>query len=379
MRQFRTVYMRGGTSKGLMFNRKDLPEDQALWDDIFLQCMGNPDPKQIDGMGGTVSSNNKIIIVSRSQRDDADVDYLVGQVVVGRNQVDYSANCGNMTSAVGPFAIEEGLIDRVTEPTTLVRQYNLNTRKRIDVEVPVRDGRLNNQGDCRIAGINGTAGEIKVNFLNPAGALTGRLLPTGHVKDLIDVDGLGQVEATILDVSGPLVIVRAADLGATGSEMPEAINADERLCARLEQIRARASVLCGLTATQEDATALKPSIPKIAMCAAPLSYRDMMGGEVRADTMDLCFRIMSVFKCHKASPLTSATACAVAAYLEGSVAAALARGLPQENKALRMGHPSGVMTVYPQMTREGDGFSVQGVAVQRTARRIMEGTIFIPR
>ncbi len=379
MRQFKTVYMRGGTSKGLMFRKDDLPEDQALWDDIFLQCMGNPDPKQIDGMGGTVSSNNKILIVSRSYRPDCDVDYLVGQVVVGKNQVDYSANCGNMTSAVGPFAIEEGLIDHISEPTTLVRQYNLNTDKRINVEVPVKNGKLNNDGDCRIAGIDGTAGEIKVNFLNPAGALTGKLLPTGRVIDPIAVDDLGDIEATILDVSGPLVIVRASDLGVLGNEMPEDINANQLLCDRLEQIRAKASVLCGLVSTVQEATQLKPSIPKIALCASPISYTDLMGEPVTPEMMDASFRIMSVFKCHKASPLTSATACAVAAYLEGSIVSQIAGSLPQRKQALRLGHPSGVMTVYPQMSRQGEEYAVEGVAVQRTARRIMEGTVFIPR
>ena len=206
MRKFKTVFMRGGTSKGCMFLKEDLPEDRNQWDEIFLQVMGNPDPKQIDGLGGTVSSNNKIVIVWKSDKENVDVEYLVGQVIVGKSQVDYKSNCGNMTAAVGPFAVEEKLVE-VIEPITTVRMFNCNTGKLINVTVPCKDGTFAEDGDCEIAGVDGTAAELKVNFLNPAGAKTGKLLPTGNQIDVLDIEGLGKIEATIFDVSNPMVLV----------------------------------------------------------------------------------------------------------------------------------------------------------------------------
>ena len=179
MRKFPCVFMRGGTSKGCMFLESDLPaRDQ--WDDIFVQAMGSPDPKQIDGMGGCVSSNNKIVVVRKSDRPGIDVDYIVGQSIVGQSKIDYKSNCGNMTAATAPYAVEMGLVEDLTEPTTVVHMFNLNTNKTIDVEVPIKDGQFNNEGTCSIAGVDGTAGELKVNFLDPAGAKTGKLFPTGN-------------------------------------------------------------------------------------------------------------------------------------------------------------------------------------------------------
>lgn len=240
MRKFKTVFMRGGTSKGCMFLKEDLPENREEWDSIFLQTMGSPDPKQIDGMGGTVSSNNKIVVVWKSEEPGIDVEYLVGQVIVGKEQVDYKSNCGNMTAAVGPFAVEAGLVP-VVEPITTVHLLNRNTDKYIDVTVPCENGTFAQDGDCHIAGVDGTAAELKVKFLNPAGAKTGKLLPTGNVLDVLDIPGFGKIEATILDVSNPMVLVRAEDVSATGMELPEEVNANEKLCEVLEKIRGTAA------------------------------------------------------------------------------------------------------------------------------------------
>ena len=232
MRKFPCVFMRGGTSKGCMFLESDLPaRDQ--WDDIFVQAMGSPDPKQIDGMGGCVSSNNKIVVVRKSDRPGIDVDYIVGQSIVGQSKIDYKSNCGNMTAATAPYAVEMGLVENLTEPTTVVHLFNLNTNKTIDVEVPIKDGQFNNEGTCSIAGVDGTAGELKVNFLDPAGAKTGRLFPTGNAKEMLDLGELGTIEATILDVSNPMVLVRAADLGITGTQLPAEVDADKALAAKL--------------------------------------------------------------------------------------------------------------------------------------------------
>lgn len=377
MREFKTVFMRGGTSKGLMFLKENLPADRAEWDHIFLQCMGCPDPKQIDGMGGTVSSNNKIVIVEKSKRPGVDVEYLVGQVVVGTTMVDYKSNCGNMTGAVAPFAIEEGLVNHLEEPATVVKMYNLNTDKYINVEVPVKDGGFNNVGDCAIAGIDGTAGELKVNFLNPAGAKTGKLLPTGNPVDVLHIDGLGDIEATILDISNPMVLVRAEDIGATGLEMPETVNGNKELCDTLEKIRGTAACMMGFAKDLADASAHSPAVPKVGFFTAPVSFTDIAGKPVSATDMDVCARVISVFKCHKACPLTSASAIAVASFLKGTIVEKTLGAAKPGHQSVRIGHPSGVMTMYPYLSEKDGRLDVTGVAVQRTARRIMQGTIFV--
>ena len=378
MRKFKTVFMRGGTSKGCMFLREDLPEDRSQWDPIFLQVMGNPDPKQIDGMGGTVSSNNKIVIVWKSEEKDVDVEYLVGQVIVGKSQVDYKSNCGNMTAAVGPFAVEEGLLT-ITQPITTVRMLNRNTDKYINVTVPIdpQTGTFAQDGDCHIAGVDGTAAELKVNFLNPAGSKTGKLLPTGNVLDVLDIPGFGKIEASILDVSNPMVLVRAEDIGMKGTELPEEINSNTEVSALLEKIRGTAACMMGFAKDLEDATANSPAVPKVGFFTAPVTFTDIAGEQVEASDMDLCARVISVFKCHKACPLTSASSISVVAQLEGSIIEKTL-GMPgNASGCVRIGHPSGVMTMYPDIVRQDGELKLPGVAVQRTARRIMDGTVYV--
>ncbi len=376
MRKFKTVFMRGGTSKGCMFLREDLPKNQEEWNDIFLKVMGNPDPKQIDGMGGTVSSNNKIVIVWKSNMENVDVEYTVGQVIVGKNQVDFKSNCGNMTAAVGPFAIEEGLVE-VVEPITNVRMFNRNTDKYIDVSVPCENGSFSNDGDCFIAGVDGTSAELKVNFLNPAGAKTGKLLPTDSILDEIKIEGLGKIEATILDVSNPMVLVRAEDIGLIGTETPEEVNGNKKACEFLEKIRGTAAVKMGFANDLDDARENSPAVPKVGFFAKPTTFIDIEGNEVNADDMDICVRVISVFKCHKACPLTSASSISVASFIEGSLIEKVL-GMPENaNGYVRIGHPSGIMTMYPNMEKTSEGINLSGVAVQRTARRIMDGYVYV--
>ena len=378
MRKYPVVYMRGGTSKGCLFHREDLPEDSKEWDEIFLQVMGNPDPKQMDGMGGTVSSNNKIVIIWKSALPNVDIEYLVGQVIVGKKQVDYKSNCGNMTAAVPAYAVEEGMVP-IVEPVTTVRMLNKNTDKYINVTVPIdpRTHTFAQEGDCHIAGIDGTAAELKVNFLDPAGAKTGKLLPTGKALDVLEIDGR-KIEATILDVSNPLVLVRAEDVGLQGTELPAQVDADKEASALLEKIRGAAAVKMGFARDLEDATAHSPAVPKVGFFTAPVSYTDIAGNRVDAGQMDLCARVISVFKCHKACPLTAASSIAVAAFVQGSIIEKTLGRQPEGRQAIRLGHPSGVMNVYPDLeVREEGNLDVKGVAVQRTARRIMDGTIYI--
>ena len=377
MRKFKTVFMRGGTSKGCMFLKEDLPEDRKEWDSIFLQCMGDPDPKQIDGLGGTVSSNNKIVIVWKSEEENVDVEYLVGQVIVGKSQVDYKSNCGNMTAAVGPFSVEEGLVD-IVEPITTVRMLNRNTNKYINITVPIdpETHTFAQEGDCSIAGVDGTAAELKVNFLNPAGAKTGKLLPTGHVMDVLDIPGFGKIEASILDVSNPMVLVRAEDIGMKGTELPAEVDANKEVSALLEKIRGTGAVMMGFAKDLEDATANSPAVPKVGFFTTPVSYTDIASKTVQAENMDLCARVISVFKCHKACPLTSASSIAVAAFLKGSVINQAITVKPGQ-ETVRIGHPSGIMTMVPDLVEKDGELTLPGVAVQRTARRIMDGTVYI--
>lgn len=378
MRKFQTVFMRGGTSKGCMFHKEDLPENRDEWDNIFLQCMGDPDPKQIDGLGGTVSSNNKIVIVWKSQEPDVDVEYLVGQVIVGKSQVDYKSNCGNMTAAVGPFAVEEGMVD-IVEPVTTVRMLNRNTDKYIHVTVPIdhETGTFAQEGSCAIAGVDGTAAELKVKFMNPAGAKTGKLLPTGNVLDVLDIPGFGRLEATILDVSNPMVLVRAEDIGLTGMELPEEVNQNKEASDLLEKIRGTACCMMGFAKDLQDATDSSPAVPKVGFFTVPKTYTDIAGAVVKEEEMDLCARVISVFKCHKACPLTSASSISVAAFLEGSLIWKTI-GAPKEGtENVRIGHPSGVMTMCPEIVKEAGEVKLPSVAVQRTARRIMDGTVYV--
>lgn len=373
--------MRGGTSKGCLFHREDLPEDRAEWDSIFLQTMGDPDPKQIDGMGGTVSSNNKIVIVWKSEKPNVDIEYLVGQVIVGKSQVDYKSNCGNMTAAVPAYAVEEGMVD-IVEPVTTVRLWNANTDKYINVDVPIDPNThtFAQDGDCAIAGVDGTAAELKVDFLNPAGAKTGRLLPTGKTLDVLDISGHGPIEATILDVSNPLVLVRAEDIGLTGTELPAEVDANAEASALLEKIRGAAACMMGFAKDLADAAEHSPAVPKVGFFTAPVSYMDIGRNTVAADSMDICARVISVFRCHKACPLTAASSIAVAAQLEGSVIQKTLGAPDPGARTVRIGHPSGVMTMVPTVIKHGEDMNdaeVPGVAVQRTARRIMDGTLYI--
>ena len=377
MRKFPVVYMRGGTSKGIMFLEQDLPPREE-WDSIFVQCMGSPDPKQIDGVGGCVSSNNKIVVVRKSKLPGVDVDYIVGQSVVGKSQIDYKSNCGNMTAATAPYAVEMGLVEHLTEPATVVHMFNLNTNKYIDVEVPIRDGAFDNDGSCSIAGVDGTAGELKVNFCNPAGSKTGKLFPTGAVRERLEIPGL-TVEATILDVSNPIVLVRAEDIGATGTETPADVDANADLCAKLEAIRGAACVRMGHASSPQDATENSPAVPKVAFLTAPKPYTTISSQSVQAHEMDVCARVISVFKCHKAAPLTAACAISVAALVPGTLVNE-ACGAAPDRQTIRIGHPSGVMTLYPYLdnpAKPPDEIQVSGVAVQRTARRIMDGSIYV--
>ena len=370
MKKYPCVYMRGGTSKAVFFHEKDLPEDKSLWDDIFLKVMGTPDVKQIDGMGGTVSSTRKIAIIAPSNKPGVDVEYTFRQVDIVIPRVDGSANCGNISSAVGPFAIDEGLVPAV-EPITVVRVLNTNTNKIIEEHVRVEDGHAMVHGNEVIQGVPGTGSRIDMYFEDPAGSKTGKLFPTGQKKEVFDVPGYGPAEVTVLDCSNPMVFIKASDLGIKGSELTE-LNQNKDVMEHIERIRGIAAVKCGFVEKWEDARTKSTSAPKVSIVSAPQDYINMDGNEVKADTMDLCCRAISVGALHKAYPMTVAVGTGAAARIPGTIVNEIVKPAPDQD-IIRLGHASGVTEVDVKM----GGEKVIKGGVTRTARRIMDGWVYV--
>lgn len=370
------VLMRGGTSKCHFFRVEELPRDQAERDRLLLAAYGSPDPRQIDGVGGATSTTSKAMIVSPPSRPDVHVDFTFAQVSVTKPIVDYGGTCGNCSSAVGPYAVDEGLVDEVVEPTTVVRGFNTNTGKVLAAEVPVRDGRAEVEGTYRIAGVPRSGAPIKMWFEDPGGAVTGKLLPTGRASDIVDLPGLAGVPFSLVDAVNPVVFVRAGDLGARGTELPEEIEADAQLLQRLEGVRGHAAALMGLVDDPAQARERTPGIPKIAMVAEPHAYRTIYGDEVDAASVDLVARIMSMGTAHQAYALSGALCTAVAATVPGTVVHDHA--VPRDDGAeFRLGHPSGTMSLdVDAVVRNGEPV-VRGVAGYRTARRIADGHLYV--
>jgi 2-methylaconitate isomerase len=371
------VFMRGGTSKALMFRRADLPAERAQWDALLLAAMGSPDPngRQLNGMGGGLSSVSKVCVVGLPSRPDADVDYTFAQVLITEARVDYAGNCGNMSSAVGPFAFDEGLARPQPNAAgaVTVRIHNTNTGKLIASTFFVRDGRSVEQGDLAIAGVAGSGSPIRLDFLEPGGAITGRLLPTGRVVDAFELPGAGRIEASCVDAANACVFVRAADLGLAGTESPQAIEADRALMERLLALRAQASVAMGIAPDLAAAHA-KVTTPSIGLVAPPAAWTTLAGEALPADACDLTVRMLSSNQPHRALPLTASVCIAVAAQIEGTLVHAAARRATDPD-ALRLGMPSGVLTVAAAVERRDGGWHALRGAFYRTARRLFEGQV----
>ncbi len=367
----RAVFMRGGTSRALFFHAADLPTDPAARDRLFLAALGSPDPygRQLDGLGGGLSSLSKVMIVGPPTTPEADLDYTFAQVSVGEPVVDYTGNCGNCTGAVGPFAIDEGLAPAV-EPETVVRLHNTNTRKLVVARVPVVDGEAAVAGDFELPGVPGKGARIVLDFLDPGGAITGALLPTGRPRDTLEVPSAGALEVSLVDATNPMVFVRARDLGLLGTERPEAIDADQALLARLQAIRVLGARRMGLPAS--------PALPKVALVAPPAAFRALDGRLVHASEGDISARVISMGKCHRAFALTAAMCLAVAARIEGTVVQEAIGSAPAPIPDLRLAHPSGVILINAVVERKGAEWWGRHVTVYRTARRLMEGFIRVP-
>ena len=371
------VFMRGGTSNAVVFNAMDLPRDRSQWDAIFLAAIGSPDPygRQLDGMGGGVSSLSKVCVVGPPTRPDADIDYTFAQVQVKEARVDYGANCGNMSSAMGPFAVDEGLV-KVSGPDALVRVHNTNTRKIIWSKFPLDDGQAAVDGDLAIPGVAGTGAPVKLEFREPGGATTGKLLPTGNVADTLDVPGYGKFRVSMVDAANACVFARAADLGIKGTELPDEIDANPELLKKLAAIRVAASVAMGVTKNAGDA-AKRASVPFVGFVSQPQDSKTLTGETTKAAQVDLTGRMMSNGQPHRALPLTASLCMAVAARLPGSVVHEATRATDNPEAEIRIAMPSGVLTVAASVRKlEGQWHAEQG-AFYRTQRRMFEGQVLL--
>jgi methylitaconate Delta-isomerase len=365
--------MRGGTSKGIFLLEKDLSRDPKLRDRIILAIFGSPDLRQIDGLGGADSLTSKLAIISPVKEPGRDVSYTFGAVGIDRPFVDYSANCGNISSAVGPFAIDQGWI-KAEEPFTIVRIFNTNTQKMIHAKVRVLKGKVVTEGDYAIDGVPGTGARIDLSFFDPGGAATGRLLPTGNVVDEVLLDSGEKVPLTIVDAGNPTAFVRAEDIGLSGTELPAEFDRDEGKKRVLEMIRKKVAEWMGIP--------LNPSIPKIAFVAPPQDYQSLALKKVQSGEVDFLARAMAMGKMHKVFPVTGGIPAAIAAVLPGSVVYEAAgkrwEGVLSKRK-LNIGHPSGVLDVEVEARRDGKDFHVVQCTIGRTARKIMEGRVYISR
>jgi 2-methylaconitate cis-trans-isomerase PrpF len=370
------VFMRGGTSKAIMFRQDNLPGDRWLWDRIFAAALGSPDPngRQLDGMGGGLSSLSKVCVIGPSSRPDADVDYTFAQVAIRSGLVDYSGNCGNMSSAVGPFAIDEGLVN-ANGAEAVVQIHNTNTHKIIVSRFALHDGRAAVDGDFVLPGVAGTGAPIRLDFLDPGGAGTGKLLPTGSPLDQLELPN-ECVEASMIDAANPCIFVRAEAMGMSGAELPDQLEANPALLARLEAIRIAASLRMGIATTSDEARR-KPSIPKVAMVTAPKDTRTLSGEIISAESADVTIRMISLEQPHRAVPLTGAMCLAVASRIEGSVVHRVARWPSGMGEPVRIAQPSGLTVVGAAVRREGDSWHAEQATVYRTARRLMDGAVYV--
>ena len=371
------VFMRGGTSNAVVFHAKDLPLERAQWDEIFLAAIGSPDPygRQLDGMGGGVSSVSKVCVVGPSSRADADIDYTFAQVQVKKAEVDYSANCGNMSSAMGPFAVDEGLFN-VSGREAVVRIHNTNTQKIIQARFNLDEGLSEVDGDLSIPGVSGTGSPVRLEFLQPGGATTGKLLPTGNVTDVLDVPGVGKLTVSMVDAANATVFVRAADLGLTGTEMPDALEGNAELMRQLAAIRIAASVAMGITQNTE-AAAKKAAVPFVGFVSPAQDAVLLTGDSVKAADIDLTARMLSNGQPHRALPLTVSLCTAVAARIEGSVVHAATRITSERNAPIRIAMPSGILTVAAEVHQQGGQWHAEQGAFYRTQRRLFEGYVYV--
>ncbi|MHB2138120.1 2-methylaconitate cis-trans isomerase PrpF [Pseudomonas monsensis] len=381
------TYMRGGTSKGVFFSLKDLPEAAQIpgpaRDALLLRVIGSPDPydKQIDGMGGATSSTSKTVILSKSIKADHDVDYLFGQVSIDKPFVDWSGNCGNLSAAVGSFAISHGLVDASRIPyngVAVVRVWQANIGKTIIAHVPITYGEVQETGDFELDGVTFPAAEVQVEFMDPAAEEEGgggSMFPTGNLVDQLEVPGVGTFQATMINAGIPTIFVNAEDIGYTGTELQSAINSDPKALQMFETIRAYGALRMGLISSLDEA-AKRQHTPKVAFVAKPADYVASSGKAIAAADVDLLVRALSMGKLHHAMMGTAAVAIGTAAAISGTLVNLAAGGV--ERNAVRFGHPSGTLRVGAEASLENGEWVVKKAIMSRSARVLMEGYVRIP-
>ena len=381
------TYMRGGTSKGVFFRLDDLPEAARTAgparDALLMRVIGSPDPyaKQIDGMGGATSSTSKAVIVERSARPDHDVDYLFGQVAIDKPFVDWSGNCGNLSAAVGPFAIASGLVDPARVPRdgiAVVRIWQANIGKTIIAHVPMTNGEVQETGDFELDGVTFPAAEVQLEFMDPAAdeeGAGGSMFPTGNLVDDLDVPGVGVLRATMINAGIPTIFIEAGAVGYDGTELQDAINGDARALAMFETIRAHGALRMGLIASIEDA-GKRQHTPKVAFVAKAAGYLSSSGRQVAQGDVDLLVRALSMGKLHHAMMGTAAVAIGTAAAIPGTLVNLAAGG--GERSAVRFGHPSGTLRVGAEAVQRDGAWSVSKAIMSRSARVLMEGRVCVP-
>ncbi|NWC94397.1 MULTISPECIES: 2-methylaconitate cis-trans isomerase PrpF [unclassified Pseudomonas] len=376
-RRIPAVYMRGGSSKGVFFLDEHLPPAGAERDTILLRVIGSPDAygKQIDGMGGATSSTSKVVVIGQSSRDDCDVDYLFGAPAIETAVIDWSGNCGNLSSAVGPYAISQGLVDAPRDGMAVVRIWQANIQKRIIAHVPMRNGEVQEEGDFVLDGVAFPAAEIVLEFLEPGGS-DGSILPTGNAVDQVTVPGLGTLAVTLLNAGNPTIFIDALTVGLKGTETQDQVNGDAALLARLETIRAHCTVAMGLADSAEEATRLRPHTPKLCCVAVPQAYQAAGGKQVQPADIDVIARILSMGKLHHAITGTGAVAVAVAAALDGTLVNRIVGDIG--DRQVRMGHTAGSVAVGARTIFQDGAWVVEKAVMSRSARRLMEGWVRIP-
>ena len=378
------TYMRGGTSKGLFFNHADLPnaakQPGAARDALLQRVIGSPDPyeKQIDGMGGATSSTSKTVIVQASEKPDHDVDYLFGQVAIDQDFVDWSGNCGNLSAAVGPFALEQGLVDPARIPTNgiaEIRIWQANIHKTIVAHVPISGGRVQETGDFELDGVTFPAAEVRLDFMQPVDTQSEALFPTGNVVDTLHVPGIGEFDASMINAGIPTIFIIADALDYNGTELQADINADSEALARFEKIRTAGALAMGLIDTAEEAAA-RQHTPKVAFVSRAKSYTASSGKAVQEQDIDLLVRALSMGKLHHAMMGTAAVAIGAAAAIPGTLVNLAAGGGDRDHVVF--GHPSGTLGVGAIAEQTSDGWTIRQASMSRSARILMEGAVRVP-
>lgn len=375
MEMLKCSIVRGGTSKGVFILKNELPKDPAKRDEVICAIYGSPDLRQIDGLGGADVLTSKLAIISPPSRPDADVDYTFGQVSFETKFVDYGGNCGNISAAVGPFAIDEGFVEPV-EPVTTVRIHLTNSNNILVAEVPVKNGKACVEGDYSIDGVPGTGAKITLDWSDTAGAITGKLLPTGNAKDVISVDGK-DYEVSLVDAGNPLVFIHANSLGMSGTESPNEIEANKDLMATIEKIRGRATVIFGLVKTPEAAAIKSPYAPFFAIVSSPADYTSISGEKVNAEEVDIVSRLLFMLRMHKTYPVTGTVCTGAAIRIPGSVAWEVLRKEAKTKQSVNIGHPGGVISVEAEAEVISGEVKLKRIGVYRTARRIMDGYVYV--